>query len=155
VDLIVFWDYAAPDASPFGAALNDLRATIDVRETALHLPVADAHPTAFPAALAVEAARAQDMFWAAHETLLAHAPSDEPAIDAIGALVEDRDRFRADVERRSGRAAILEHIALAAASGVHAVPTVFIAGVRYDGEPDVAELTAAIQRLPAYRRGPS
>jgi hypothetical protein len=155
VDLIVFWDYAAPDVPKFGVALRDLRSTMQVREIALHLPVADAHPTAFPAALAVEAARAQDLFWVAHESLLEHAPGDARAIDALWTLVPDRDRFRADVERQSGRERILEDIALAAASGVHAVPTVFIAGVRYDGEPDVDELTAAIQRLPAYRPRPT
>jgi hypothetical protein len=143
-DVVVFWDYLVPDAPTLAAALSKLRESTPFCEAALHLPIADAHPLSYLAAIGVEAARGQDRFWAAHDRLLAHPPRDERGLDALADLVEDQDRFRADVESQVGRARVFEHIALAAISGVHAVPCVFIDGIRYDGEPSTDELRAAI-----------
>jgi hypothetical protein len=150
-EVIVFWDYLAGGASTLAAALKVLHTSAPVREAALHLPIADARPLSFLAALAVEAARDQDQFWAAHDRLLERPPNDEQAILALGELVEDPDRFHAAVENGVGRARILDHIRLAGASGVAGVPTVFIGAARYFGEPDARELAAALDN-PAARR---
>jgi Thioredoxin len=152
VDLVVFWDYATSDSHRLATALVELRESMQVCETALHLPVADARPLALVAALAAEAARTQDAFWAAHDALLERPPRDEPAVLAVGKVTADPDRFRSDLERQTGRERVLAHIRLAAASGVHAVPTVFIGETRYDGEPEASELISAIERVPKHRR---
>jgi hypothetical protein len=151
VELIVFWDYLAPSASTLADALTVLRAIRPVREAALHLPLADARPLSFLAAVAVDAARAQGEFWAAHDRFLTRPPKNEPAVLAAAELVQDPERFRTEVEKRIGRERILEHIRLAAASGVHTVPAVFVGGARYDGEHDPHELAAAIDRPGAHR----
>jgi hypothetical protein len=151
VELIVFWDYLAPSASTLADALTALRTMRPVREAALHLPIADARPLSFLAAVAVEAARAQGEFWAAHDRLLTRPPKNERAVFAAGELVQNPERFRTEVENRIGRERIFEHIRLAAASGVHTVPALFIGGARYDGEHDAHELAAAIDRPGAHR----
>lgn len=150
-EVIVFWDYLADGAPTLAAALAELHTMAPVSEAALHLPIADARPLSFLAALAVEAARAQGQFWAAHGTLLEHPPNDEHAVLALAELVQDPDQFRAAVENGTGRERILEHIRLAGASGVAAVPTVFIGAARYFGEPDAHELATALDN-PAARR---
>jgi protein-disulfide isomerase len=121
-----------------------------VREAALHLPIADARPLSYLAALAVEAARDQGQFWAAHDRLLERPPKDEDAVLALGELVEDPEAFRAAIDAGSGRERILADIRLAGASGVAGVPTVFIGAARYYGEPDAHELASALEN-PAAR----
>jgi protein-disulfide isomerase len=149
-EVIVFWDYLAPGASTLAAALSDLRTMRPVREAALQLPIADARPLSYLAALAVEAARDQGQFWAAHERLLERPPKDEEGVLALSDLVDDPQRFRAAVEDGSGRDQILADIRLAGASGVAGVPTVFIGSARYYGEPDAQELAVALEN-PAAR----
>jgi hypothetical protein len=149
-EVIVFWDYLAPGASTLAAALGDLHRMRPVREAALQLPIADARPLSFLAALAVEAARAQGQFWAAHDGLLERPPKDEHAVLALAELVEDPERFRAAVVAGSGRERILEHIRLAGASGIAAVPAVLIGAASYVGEFHADELAAALDD-PAVR----
>lgn len=150
-EVIVFWDYLAPSASTLASALGILHTITPVREAALHLPIADARPLSFLAALAAEAARDQGQFWTAHDRLLERPPKDESAVLALASLVQDPDRFRAAVENGTGRARILENIRLAGASGVAGVPAVFIGAAHYFGELDAQELAAALDN-PAARR---
>jgi protein-disulfide isomerase len=84
--------------------------------------------------------------------LLAHPARDERGLDAAAGLVDDPRRFRDGVERQFGRERVLMHIRIAALSGVHAVPALFLMGVPYNGEPDATELAAAVD---AGRRRPS
>jgi protein-disulfide isomerase len=144
VEVIVFWDYLAPGASTLAAALGELHRMRPVREAALQLPIADARPLSLLAALAVEAARAQGQFWAAHDRLLEHPPKGERAVLALAELVEDRERFRAAVDGGSGRQRILKHIRLAAASGVAGAPAVFVGAASYFGEYDADDLASAL-----------
>jgi hypothetical protein len=149
-EVIVFWDYLAPGASTLADALRDLHEIRPVREAALHLPIADARPLSFLAALAVEAARDQGQFWAAHDKLLERRPRDEHAVLALAELVEAPERFLAAVDEEIGRERILEHIRLAGSSGVAGVPAVFIGAARYYGEHDAHELASALDN-PAAR----
>jgi hypothetical protein len=151
VEVIVFWDYLAPGACTLAAALRDLHQLRPVHEAALQLPIADARPLSLLAALAVEAARAQGRFWAAHDRLLECPPADANAVLALADLVADPECFRAAVDAGSGRERILEQIRLAGASGVAVVPAVFIGAASYFGEFDVGELASALDD-PAARR---
>jgi hypothetical protein len=152
--VVVFWDYTADESGAVAAALAELRAMRTVRETAFHLPLADTRALAWHAACAVEAARAQDQFWAAHDELLKRTRVDERAVSAVARLVKDADQFRHDLASGAGRGRILDHIQLAGSSGVHAVPTIFIHGLRYDSEPDASGLAAEIDRLaPIFGHG--
>ncbi len=149
-EVIVFWDYLAPDSSALAAALAELRQSRPLREAALHLPVADARPLSLLASLAVEAGAAQGRLWAIHDAFLARAPKDERSVLAAAELVADPERFRADVAAGTGKARVLADIRLAQASGVHGVPATFIGGVTYEGEADSDQLAAALDS-PAAR----
>jgi hypothetical protein len=143
-EVIVFWDYLAPDAAAFASSLQQVSATRSIREAALQLPIADARPLSYVAALAVEAARAQGAFWVVHDCFLSLPPEDERDCLAAAELVGDPDRFRTDVAGAIGRDRILREIGLARASGVHGVPAVFIGGMPYEGTPDGDALGAAL-----------
>lgn len=149
-EVIVFWDYLAPDALALAAALAELSQTRPIKEAALHLPVADARPLSLLASLAVEAGAAQGQFWAVHDEFLRRQPRDESSVRAAAELVPDPEQFRADVAGGSGKPRILADIRLAQASGVHGVPATFIGGAPYEREPDVTELAAALDS-PAAR----
>ncbi len=143
-EVIVFWDYLTPAAAELASALAEVRAARAIREAAMQLPVADARPLSFIAALAAEAARAQGKFWAVHDSFLSRPPTDEGAVLAAAELVGDPDRFRSAVASGTGRDRILNEIRLARASGVHGVPTAFIGGIPYEGALDAAALAAAL-----------
>ena len=145
-DVVVFWDYTRSDRA-MAASLAALHTIRPVRETALHLPLADERPLAWLAACAVEAAGTQHQFWAAHDELLERANPDAQAIYGLAHLVSDSAQFRIDVDSPAVRERVLEHIRLAGANGVHRAATVFIAGVAYDGGPDADELAAKIDLL--------
>lgn len=143
-EVIVFWDYLAPDAPTLAAALAELGRNKPIKEAALHLPVADARPLSLLAALAVEAGAAQGEFWAVHDEFLVRQPRDERSVLGAAELVPDSDRFRLDVTGGIGKARVLADIRLARASGVHGVPATFIGGIPYEGAADATELAAAL-----------
>lgn len=149
-EVIVFWDYLAPDAPALAAALAELSQNRPIKEAALHLPVADARPLSLLASLGVEAGAAQGEFWAVHDTFLRRQPTDDRSVLAAAGLVPDPEQFRADVTDGNGRARVLADIRRGQASGVHSVPAVFIGGAPYEGEPDATELAAALDS-PAAR----
>jgi hypothetical protein len=151
VEVIVFWDYLDPDSAALARELDKLRATTAIREAALQLPIADARPLSFIAALAAEAGRSQDRFWAVHDRLLERPPRSEGDLLAVGALVPDQERFCAEIDQRIGRDRIIEQIALGTASGVRAIPAVFIGGGPFDGEQTAAALETVINSSTARR----
>ncbi len=163
-EVIVFWDYLAPDTPALGAALAELARNKPIKEAALQLPVADARPLSLLASLAVEAAAAQGGFWAVHDAFLLNQPKDARSVLAAADLVPDPDRFRADIADGRAKRRILADIRLARASGVHGAPATFIGGTPYEGEADATQLAAALdspaarpweRRIPANAGGPA
>jgi protein-disulfide isomerase len=132
-----------------------------------HFPLVDAHPLAFRAAQAVEAAAAQGRFWQMHELLMAYEivtdDDDSEHIriksrrDAIGLEHAARRagldvaRFRAEIDDPAATERILEDFRSGLASGVNGTPTFYVNGRRTDViGPDelydrVAEVVAAIR----------
>jgi hypothetical protein len=99
-----------------------------------HLPLADVHPTALPAAETLEAAGAQGRFFELLERLSAGGgKSPSELLELAGSMVDDPDRLRSEVGDGRYRPKIIEHIEQATASGAHAVPELYIDGARYDG----------------------
>jgi hypothetical protein len=105
-----------------------------VRMAIRHLPLADVHPLALPAAEALEAAAAQGRFFETLD-LMAQAGfgNDAELVARIAESVPDPERLRNDVEDGRFRSTVVEHIRQATASGVHGLPEVFIDGRHYGG----------------------
>jgi protein-disulfide isomerase len=112
-----------------------------------HLPLADAHMLALPAAETLEAAAAQGRFFEVFDEFARGGFEDEDEIiEVAGELVPDADRLKTEVTAARHRPRIIEHIHYATASGAHRVPELYIDGVRYDGEFDPAALAHAVGR---------
>jgi hypothetical protein len=111
-----------------------------------HLPLADVHALALPAAEALEAAAAQGRFFETLDVLAQAGFSNEAELLARTAQsVPDPERLRNDVNDGRFRSTIVEHIRQATASGVHGVPEVFIDGKHYGGALTRDPLGAALK----------
>jgi hypothetical protein len=110
-----------------------------------HLPLADAHELALPAAETLEAAGAQGHFFEVYDQLVREGFDDEAELAEIaGERVPDPSRLRSEVGEGRYRARVVEHIHQATASGAHGVPELYINGVRYDGDLEPDALTRAL-----------
>ena len=150
VDLVMFGDFECPYCRDAIPSLERVAARLEgrVRFVFRHFPIATKHPRAEAAALAAEAAAAQDAFWAMHDRLYA-AERDALTDDDLRRYAEetglDLDRFDAD---RAGAAAaerVAEDRRSGEESGVTGTPAFFIAGERHRGFYDVEGLVDALE----------
>ncbi|MDP2774660.1 MAG: DsbA family protein, partial [Nocardioides sp.] len=117
---------------------------------ARHLPLV-VHPHAELAALAVEAAGAQDRYWEMHDLLFKR--QDELELqDLVGYAADlglDVERFMRDLEDERLADHIRRDVLSADASGVRGTPTFFVGDQRVLGPHDARTL---IRELEASRR---
>ena len=153
VQLVEYGDYQCPycvDAVP------GLRRILSTHENRLvfvfrHFPLVSQHSHAWRAAIAAEAAGAQNRFWAMHDHLLAHDHdlSDEELRRHARALGLDMTAYERDLQDP----ALAERVRSDALSGLHSgvlgTPTFFVNGRRLEGGFRNDELTAAIQAADA------
>lgn len=104
------------------------------------------------AALATEAAAAQNRFWELHDELVRDAPiaSDRQLRRAAARAGLNLRRFESDLDREVGRERVDQDMADASRMQLDAAPVFYIDGVRYDGPLDAPTLTAAVM----HRTGP-
>lgn len=120
-----------------------------------HFPLLDAHPHAWTAACAVEAAERQGGYWELHETLsqaLAERRFGTPRAPDVVALARElgldpgqltRDMKLPDVAQR-----ILRDFRSGVRSGVNGSPTFYVAGIRQvvdDPRPFVARIERSLE----------
>jgi len=111
-----------------------------------NFPLANAHPHAEHAAEAAEAAGAQGKFWEMHDLLFENqeALDDEDLAQYAASLGLDARRLISEVRAGAHTARVREDFQSGARSGVNGTPTFFINGLRYDGDPEVDALLAAL-----------
>jgi protein-disulfide isomerase len=149
VTIVEYGDFECPFC---GQAEKSLTAALQqlptqVRYVWRHLPLVDVHPAAWRAALASEAAAAQDSFWAMHDALLAHR-AELKDLDLVGlatSLGMDADRFIADFDAARTAQRVSGDIESARLSAVAGTPTLFINGVRHEGDYGPPALLAAVR----------
>jgi hypothetical protein len=155
--ITLYLDLAAEPCRRAIGLVDELSQKRPLRLAIRHLPLADVHPLALPAAEGLEAAAAQGRFF---ETLdiLARAgfSTQDELLERSAQSVPDPERLREDVKDGRFRSTIVEHIRQATASGVHAVPELFIDGNRYAGALTRDSLGAALdgREWRAGSRGP-
>ena len=133
---VVIWIDACNEPCRSGyRLLSEFADTDQIRLAVRQLPLADVHPLALPAAEALEAAAAQARFFVLLDDLAAIAVKDhDELLDRAAACVPDGERLREEVGAGTYRAAVIEQIRAATASGAIAVPAVYIDGGYYDGQ---------------------
>lgn len=151
VTIVEYGDFECPFCGRAEESLTTVlnRLPTQVRYVWRHLPLVDVHPAAWRAALASEAAATQNAFWPMHDALLARRAELEQ-LDLVGlasSLGLDTDRFVADFESPRTSQKVAADVESARLSGVAGTPTLFINGVRHDGDYGPEELLAAVRMV--------
>ncbi len=133
--LIEYSDLECPFCAVLHSKAAPLIESAKVRWALRHFPLRSAHPRAWAAACAVEAAALQGGFWEMHDLLIADQGRLEDPHLWAGAEALGLDVARFDSDRRSD--AVLARVKRDFHSGVRAgvvtAPTVFSDGVAYEG----------------------
>jgi protein-disulfide isomerase len=133
--LVVYGDYECPFCAALELRLRDLPVRVAFR----HFPLRGAHPRAFPAACAAEAAGRQGRFWEMHDALFDdQGRLEDPHLWARAERL-GLDLARFDADRRSDPVAerVKTQFHGGVRAGVATTPTVFLEGGRYSGRTAV------------------
>jgi protein-disulfide isomerase len=141
--IVEYGDFECPYCGRLHPILDELlEKNSDVRLVFRHFPLRTIHPRAFPAALVAEAAAREGRFWEMHDTLYDNQRfltdtdlaryADELDVEPWPDISEQAAPVTRDEE--SGRA-----------SGVRGTPTLFLNGVRYQGDMDLRSITKAVE----------
>ena len=147
--LVEYADFECPFCSKATGSIAELRKRLgdDLRYVYRHLPLEHVHPHARQAALAGEAAAAQDRFWEMGDQLFHHQDALELAdlrgyAETVGL---DLDRFDEDLRTRRYEKRVDDDAIDAETSEVHGTPTFYVNGRRHFGPYDAATLATALQ----------
>jgi protein-disulfide isomerase len=123
---------------PYCAALEARLADLPLRRAFRHFPVRSAHPRAWAAACAAEAAALQGRFWEMRDLLFAdQARLEDPHLwERARRLGLDLERFDADRRSDAVRARVRRDFESGVRAGVVTTPTVFAGGRMHAGRFD-------------------
>lgn len=146
--VVEYFDYQCPYCASAREPIRHVLKSYehDAALVVRHFPLTEVHEWAAAAALASEAAANQGRFWEMHELLFGH--REELDLDLIVDLADelglDRGKFVADLESPDVISRVNRDIAEGEHDGVDGTPTLFVNGVRLEGEVSIASLTRAI-----------
>ena len=147
VTLVEYGDYQCPDCGAAEPILRTVRERMGdrLRFVFRNFPLMDIHPFALGAAVASEAAAAQDAFWPMHDLLLENqeALDKEDLIGYAGRLGLDVEKFREALDSRALEDRVRKEAKEGEKDGVSATPTLFLNGRPYDGPMDAAAIVRA------------
>ncbi|MEV4223867.1 Na+/H+ antiporter NhaA [Nonomuraea sp. NPDC049725] len=142
VTIVEYGDFECPYCGRLHPVLQELRRRHpDLRIVFRHYPLRTVHPRAVAAALASEGAARGGRFWEMHDLLFRnqrHLTDEDLARYAAGLGVEPWP----DVPAQSARVARDE--ASGHAGGVRGTPTLFVNGLRHQGDFDLESLSEAV-----------
>jgi protein-disulfide isomerase len=149
VTLVEFGDFECSHCGQAYLIVKDIQNRLKgkLRFVFRNFPLTHQHQHALPAAEAAEAAAAQGKFWPMHDILFEHQKrlGDAQLVRHAAKIGLEPSKFAADMETHAHLPRVQEHFDSGLGSGVHATPTFFINGVRYDQSWDVDSLTAALK----------
>src|SRR5260221_2650836 len=150
VTLLEYGDYECPHCGRAYWILKKIEQALgdDLRFAFRNFPLTQAHPHAFHAALAAEAAALQGKLWQMHDMIFEHQDSldDESLAGYAEALGLYLDQFVYDMASPKLQQRVQEDFMSGVRGGVNGTPTFFINGRRYDGSYEYEYLFAAIEQ---------
>jgi protein-disulfide isomerase len=149
VTLLEYGDFECPYCSRAHPILQGVRRTMGdrLRFVFRHFPLSQAHPHAEHAAEASEAAGAQGRFWEMHDLLFEnqHALEDDDLAMYAAQIGLDAQRVAREIAAGTYAKKIRNDFRGGIRSGVNGTPTLFINGLRFDGNwSDPDELVQAL-----------
>src|ERR1700681_568038 len=136
--LVEYGDYECPDCGRLYIILRDLQRDIASRLRIVfrQYPLSGVHRHAQQAAEAAEAAGAQGKFWEMHTLLFERqqALRTKDLIRYAEELALDVERFRKELKDKTYNERVRADFRAGVQNGVYGTPSLFLNGVRYDGE---------------------
>jgi len=136
--LVEYGDYECPDCGRLYVILRDLQRDIASRLRIVfrHYPLSGIHRQAQQAAEAAEAAGAQGKFWEMHTQLFERqgALRTKDLIRYAEELTLDVERFRDELKNERYSERVRADFLAGVQNGVYGTPSLFLNGVRYDGD---------------------
>jgi protein-disulfide isomerase len=146
-ELLVYGDFECPYTAAVMREIDRLRDSgLGFELVFRHFPLREIHAHAQAAAEAAEAAARQDRFWEMHDILFRNQLRLEPGDLRRFAerLVLDIGLFESDMADLATRTRIERDVQSGIRSGVEGTPSLFIDGVRYEGQRDADSLAQAL-----------
>ena len=147
VTLVEYGDYQCPDCGAAEPILRTVRERMGdrMRFVFRNFPLMDIHPFALDAAVASEAAAAQNAFWPMHDLLLENqeALDKDDLVGYAGSLGLNVEKFREALDSRALQDEVRQEAEQGEKDGVSATPTLCLNGRPYDGPLDAAAIIGA------------
>ncbi len=155
VTMIEFSDFQCPACKAYHPIVKQL---LDSYPTQLQLvyrqyPLTQSHPNAFAAAMAAEAAGAQNKFYPMHDLLFEYqeewSPLPNPTVkfeEYATQLGLDMDQFKKDSRSSAGKAKVKRQKATGDALRIRGTPTFFVNGNTFDNPTSIEEFKKIIDQ---------
>jgi len=146
--LVVYGDYECPHTRLAHVAIRRVQSRLSsFRYVFRHFPLRDIHPHAEHAAQVAEVAHDAGKFWAMHDHLFhrQHALADADLVRYASELSIDQQTAEQALQTLSMADRVAHDVRGGVESHVRGTPTLFINGMRYRGERDVAAIEAALR----------
>lgn len=135
--LVEYGDYQCPYCGHAYPIIKQVQQELGdrVRFVYRNFPLSEAHPDAFKAAVAAEAAALQNRFWEMHDVLFENqsALSWNDLFIYAQSIDLDMQQFEADVQKGSVTGKVEADFESGVRSGVNGTPSFFINGKKYEG----------------------
>lgn len=157
VTLIEFGDFQCPACRIYYPIVRDVLTSYEGRLRLLfkHFPLTQAHPNAYLAAKAAEAAGAQGKFFEYHDILYEKQGEWAPLpivvartkfISYASELKLDEEKFKKDLENKESEAKIRENQDEGINNGVSGTPTFFLNGKKIENPKGVEDFKKLIEK---------
>lgn len=140
ITLVEYGDYQCPHCGAAYPVIKEIQNKFgqQIRFVFRNFPLSDAHPFAFPAAVATEAAALQDKFWEMHDMIFENQQllSDAGLLKMAAGVALDLREFRQDVQKKELIQKVEADFESGVRSGVNGTPSFFINGTKFNGDVD-------------------
>jgi protein-disulfide isomerase len=156
LELLEYGDYQCPYCGRAYPIIKQVQSRLgkDLRFVFRNFPLTDAHPQAYTAALAAEAAGRQNAFWKMHDLLYENQEkmSGQRFFNELAtSLGLDIAKFEADLQDPAIAKKVDEDFESGVRSGVSGTPGFFINGLRYDDDWDEESLVHRLNKTMARK----
>jgi protein-disulfide isomerase len=151
LELVEYGDYQCPHCGRAYPIIKKIQSRLgkELKFVFRNFPLNEAHPQAFVAAIAAEAAGLQNAYWEMHDFIFEHQSELErlPFDDFASSLGLDAARLVKDLQDPALSKRVEADFESGLRSGVNGTPTFFINGRRYDESWDEESLIAQLKKV--------
>jgi len=137
IEIVEFGDYECPHCGNAYPIVKEIEETFgdQIKFIFRNFPLQEAHPLAFPAALAAEAAAVQGKFWEMHDAIYEnqYRLSEDIFAELAETIGLDLDKFKEDSESNEIQQKVEDDFESGIRSGVNGTPSFYVNGTKFDG----------------------